>query len=74
MTVTVKTMHFFDTIVGKIVSLMLIAGMSFACGKLAFKYDWLYTGLLTLMAFAAYCAWIAIDLRLFNPLIYWVRM
>ena len=74
MTATVKTMHFFDTIVGKIVSLMLVAGMSFACGKLAFQHDWLYTGLLTLQAFATYCAWIAIDLRFFNPLIYWVRM
>ncbi len=55
MTITVKTMHFFDTISGKIITLIIIVGLSFICGKLAFKYDWLYTGLLTLQAFAAYC-------------------
>ena len=74
MTLTVRTMHFFDTVAGKIISLILIAGISFICGKLAFQYDYLYTGLLTLQAFAAYCAWIALSLKFFNPLMLGVRM
>jgi hypothetical protein len=74
MTVTVKTIHFFDTIPGKIISLLVIAGLSYICGKLAFQHDWLYTGLLTLQAFATYCAWIWFDLRFFDPLMPLVRM
>lgn len=74
MTVTVKTVRFFDTVAGKIISLMLIAGMSFICGKLAFQHDWLYTGLLTLQAFTAYCVWIWFDLKFFDPLMPMVRM
>ena len=73
-TLTVKTIHVFDTITGKIISLMLMAGISYICAKLAFQYDWLYTGLLTLQAFAAYCVWIAIDLRFFNDLVFFIRM
>jgi hypothetical protein len=52
----------------------LIIAVSFGCGKLAFQYDYLYTGLFTLMAFAAYCAWIAIFLRFFDPFIPVIRM
>jgi len=73
-TLTVKTVHVFDTIIGKIFSLTLIVGMIYVCGKLAFQYGWLYTGLLTLQVFAAYCAWIAIYLRFFNHLVFFIRM
>jgi hypothetical protein len=71
---TGNTIWFFDSIIGKIVCLALIAAITFGCGKLAFKYEYLYTGLFTLMAFAAYCAWIAIFLKFFDPFIPVIRM
>jgi hypothetical protein len=71
---TNNTIRFFDSIVGKITCMALIIAVSFGCGKLAFQYDYLYTGLFTLMAFAAYCAWIAIFLRFFDPFIPVIRM
>ena len=71
---TMNTIHFFDSIVGKITCLALIVAISIGCGKLAFQYDYLYTGLLTLLAFAAYCAWIAIELRFLLPFTPVIRM
>jgi hypothetical protein len=71
---TRNTICVFDSIIGKIVSLIIIIALSFGCGRLAFRYDYLYTGLLTLMAFAAYCALIAIGLRFVSPFAPVIRM
>jgi hypothetical protein len=71
---TGNTVRFFDSIIGKIICFAIIVALIFGCGKLAFQYDYLYTGLFTLMAFAAYCAWIAIFLRFFDPFIPVIRM
>ena len=60
---TENSIRIFDSIFGKIICLVLIAAMTLGCGKLAFQYEYLYTGLFILSAFAAFCAWLAIALR-----------
>jgi hypothetical protein len=71
---TLNTVRFLDSIVGKITCLALITAISFGCGKLAFQFDYLYTGLLALLAFATSCAWIAIKLRFLDPFTPIIRM
>jgi len=72
--VTVITVRFLDSIVGKITCLALIITFSFVCGRLAFKHDYLYTGLFALLAFAAFLAWIAIYLRFIDPFVPDIRL
>ncbi len=60
---TENSIRIFDSIFGKIICLVLIAAMTYGCGKLAFQYEYLYPGLFILSVFTAFCAWLAIALR-----------
>jgi hypothetical protein len=72
--VTVNTVRFLDSIFGKITCLALIITVSYCCGMLAFKYDYLYSGLFTLLVCAAFLTWIAIKLRFIDPFVPFIRM
>ena len=71
---TRHTIIFMDLILGKITVVVLLISVPYACGRLAFEFEYLYTGLFTLLAVTAYLFWIAMSARLFNAFIPMVRM
>ena len=56
-----------DTGWGKGVVALLLVVIPCFCGRLAFKFDYLYTGLLAQLIAAAYFVWIALAIRFFAP-------
>jgi hypothetical protein len=68
------TVLFIDSLLGKITVLVLLVAIPYACGRLAFEFDYLYTGLFALLAVAAYFSWIAIAVRIFGAFMPVIRM
>jgi len=71
---TVQTVVVLNSAIGKIAILTLMIAVSICSWKMAFKYEYLYTGLLAFLAFASFCAWIAIKLRFIDPFAPMIRM
>ena len=71
---TRMTIFFLDTFWGKASVLFLLVVIPYSCGRLAFEFDYLYTGLFVLSTATAYFSWIAIAVRLFGAFIPLVRM
>jgi hypothetical protein len=72
--ITRETIFFMDTFWGKAAVLFLLVTIPYACGRLAFQFDYLYTGLFGLLAATAYFSWIAIAVRIFGAFLPLVRM
>ncbi|HEY5232523.1 MAG TPA: hypothetical protein VIK35_03190 [Verrucomicrobiae bacterium] len=71
---TVQTVVVLNSTIGKIAILTLMIAVSIGSWKMAFKYEYLYTGLLVFLAFASFFAWIAIKLRFIDPFMPMIRM
>jgi len=71
---TRTTIFFLDTFWGKVSVLFLLVVIPYPCGRLAFEFDYLYTGLFVLSIATAYFSWIAIAVRIFGAFIPLVRM
>lgn len=71
---TVQTVVALNSTIGKIVILTLMIVVSVCSWKMAFKYEYLYSGLFTFLAFASFFAWIAIKLRFIDPFTPMIRM
>jgi hypothetical protein len=64
---TIGAVRFMGSTTGKITCFVLIVAASAGCGIMAFKNEYLYPGLFTLMACAAFIGWIFIKLRFIDP-------
>ena len=71
---TRSTIFFMDTFSGKATVLFLLVVIPFICGRFAFEFDYLYSGLFILSIATAYFSWIAIAVRLCGAFIPLIRM
>ena len=71
---TRATIFFIDTFWGKATILFLLVVIPYVCGRLAFEFDYLYTGLFALFAVTAYFSWVAIAVRIFGAFLPLIRM